>query len=184
MKLSILICHLYSRHNFLHELLIAISRQDKVCLDQAEMLINADAGVKSIGQKRNELLAAAKGEYVVFIDDDDIISPDYLTRIFKGISAQVDHIGISMTYQEDGGPESMVRCSMLHDTWGSENGVYLRTAQHVCPIKREIAIQVKYPDSSFGEDKEYSLQVNKLIHNEHLIEEPIYFYKYRKNKTA
>ncbi len=184
MKLSILIPSLYKRYHLLNMVLEGINSQNAECLEQTEVLINTDCGKKPTGTKRNELLRSASGEYVVFIDDDDLISWEYLQLIFEGIKKDVDHIGISMIYQEDGGPEKMVRCSKQYGGWGEENGVYLRTAQHVCPIKREIALQVKYPDISFGEDKAYSDQINKLIQTEHLIATPIYYYKFRTIKTV
>lgn len=182
MKLSILICTLLKRWHPLSSLLHQINA---ICADhekKIEILISSDDGVKSIGQKRNELLQSSKGEYVVFIDDDDQIGDEYFDEVFKGIDAGVDLVAIAMLYQPATGPHRMVRHSKDYTGWGEKDGVYLRTAQHVCPIKREIAIQVRYPEISFGEDREYSLQVNELIKTEYQIEEPIYFYTPSKGK--
>jgi len=182
MRLSILIPTMYSRIPFLGKLLPQIHGQREDLLRRTEVLINQDMGIKSIGQKRNELLQSATGEYVVFIDCDDEISPEYLERIFEGIRMGVDHIGIMMSYEPDNGPHKLVKCSIEHKEWGEENGVYLRGAQHVCPIKREIAILEEYPNISFGEDKKYGEAITKRIKTEYLVSEPIYFYKYRSNK--
>lgn len=184
MKLSILIPTLYTRVHYLNILLHIISAQDPQCLKETEVLMSSDGGIKSIGQKRNELLQAAKGEYLVFIDDDDEISMDYLECIFEGIMLGVDHIGIAMRYIPDNGPEKLVSCSKEHTKWGEEDGVYLRTVQHVCAIKTSIARQVSYPNTSFGEDEAYSKEITPLIQTEHLLTTPVYFYKFRSNKTV
>lgn len=138
-------------------------------------------GRESVGEKRNILLAAATGEYSIFIDDDDEITPDYLYRIFEGIQKGVDHIGIAMTYAPDNGPSKLVLCSK-DNKWCETPTAYLRGVQHVCAIKTEIARSVKYPDISFGEDKIYSELITPLVKTEHLITTPIYIYKYRSNK--
>ena len=46
-----------------------------------EIIINEDDGTKSVGQKRNEVLDKAKGKYISFIDDDDIVQSCYLSKI-------------------------------------------------------------------------------------------------------
>lgn len=176
-KLSILIPTVTDRFNFLSELLKLVYSQNPELLKKTEVLINCDSRVKTIGQKRNELLQSATGEYVVFIDDDDVISHDYLTSIFKGIDLGVDHIGITMLFAPDTGLNKLVKCSKDY-VWCEKDNIYYRSAQHVCPIKREIAKQVKFPEINFGEDNVYSKQINALIQTEYLVENIIYTYKY------
>ena len=185
MYLSILILTTYDRLNFLNQMMSYLSVQNKSLLQRTEILINCDAKVKSIGQKRNESLQSATGKYVVFIDDDDYITPNYLDEIFKGIDLGVQHIGIYGTYIPDNNhcKAAGFKCSMNY-LWDFDpvNNVYLRGPQHICVIKSEIAISVKYPEISFGEDREYSIQITPLISSEYLIDKPIYIYKYRSNK--
>ena len=183
MKLSILILSLHDRHAFLTRLLGILSLQNKECLDKTEILINLDNRKKTVGKKRNELLAMAKGEYVVFIDDDDTISDDYLLRVFEGINYGVDHIGITMLYQPDKGSHGVVKCSKDY-AWRQAGNTYYRSVQHVCPIKTDIARRFSYPEINFGEDKYYAHAVTPFIKTEHLIDTPIYFYLDRINKTV
>lgn len=182
-KLSILICTVYNRHEYLSRLLGALAKQDMGCLIRTEMLISSDNAIKPIGKKRNELLRAANGEYVASIDDDDMVSENYLEQLFVGIDKGVDHVGITMMYQPDNGPHKLVRCSKDYE-WCEKDGVYLRSVQHVCAIKASIARQVDYPEVSFGEDEAYSKQVTKLVQTEHLVMEPIYFYLFRSRKAV
>ncbi len=180
-KLSILIPSLIKRSGYLLRLMEGFRTQLNH-VNEVEILVNVDNGKKSIGQKRNELLQQATGDYVVFIDDDDEISTVYLLEIFEGIEKGVDHIGIQMMYMPDKGVSKLVKCSKDY-AWEEKDGVYLRSAQHVCAIKRSIATQVKFPEISFGEDKTWSETITKLVETEHLVSEPIYFYRYRSQKN-
>jgi glycosyltransferase involved in cell wall biosynthesis len=180
-KLSILIPTLTDRINFLTELLKLVYSQDPDLLRKTEILINADSRLKTIGQKRNELVKSATGEYVVFIDDDDSISYDYLTHLFAGINLGVDHVGIMGIYNPDNGISKPFKCSNKY-AWIEQDGVYLRGAQHICCIKKDIAEMVKYPEINFGEDAIYSQLIKQFIDTEYLINSTIYEYKYRSNK--
>lgn len=42
------------------------------------------------GGARNKGLELAKGQYIAFIDCDDIVSPDYLERLLEGMKADMD----------------------------------------------------------------------------------------------
>lgn len=181
MKLSILIPTVPDRLEYLYTLIGRINRQPAHLLNQTEILISSDNRRKSIGQKRNELIASANGEYSIFIDDDDYISDGYLIEIFKGINKVVDHVGIAMLFQPDNGAEKLVLCSKDYQ-WCEKDGIYYRGVQHVCAIKTNIARQIKYPEISFGEDSAYSKLITPLIQTEHLITTPIYYYLYRSNK--
>lgn len=182
--LSILICSLHDRQMQRNRLMSLIAQQPSDLLDRCQVLVDIDNGQTTIGAKRNRLLAASMGRYIVFIDDDDTITADYLREIFTGIDLGVDHIGVSMWYMPVGRARAWkVECSKDND-WTSRGDVYLRPPQHVCAVKRSIAIQAWFPDISFGEDRHYAEQLKELVKTEYLVPEPIYHYLYveRKNK--
>ena len=79
MKLSLLICSLVNRVDFRNELLASIDRQKKD--GDFEVLMEIDRGEESIGHKRNKLLERSQGDYVAFIDDDDIIAKTYIKKL-------------------------------------------------------------------------------------------------------
>ena len=80
MKLSILICTLPERKAYLARLLGILSPQ--VIQGKVEVLTDdTPRGVITTGQKRNNLLNRAKGKYIVFIDDDDMVPGHYVNRI-------------------------------------------------------------------------------------------------------
>lgn len=180
--LSILIPSLHNRSASREELLKALARQPFKYMSRCQVLVDIDGRQVTIGAKRNRLLAAAIGRYVTFIDDDDLVTPDYLERVFEGIDKGVDHVGVGMMFTPDHGRHHLVECSMHHE-WGMrEDGVYLRSPQHTCVVKRELALAVGFENSSFGEDRDYAERLRPLIETEHVITRPIYFYIYRRDK--
>ncbi len=181
MKLSILIPTMQNRAAMLESLMCQLRWNIGGFREGVDYEIVLHSGSETVGEKRNQLLQHASGEYSVFIDDDDEITPYYLYRIFEGIQKGVDHIGIAMTYAPDNGPSKLVLCSK-DNKWSETPAAYLRGVQHVCAIKTELARSVKYPDISFGEDKIYSELITPVVKTEHLITEPIYIYKYKSKK--
>ena len=95
MKLSILICHVPERAEKLERLMDVLRPQLN---DGVEVLIETDAREMTIGAKRNLLLEKAKGQYVCFVDDDDLVPPYYVAKILEAISKHPDCIGIRGHY--------------------------------------------------------------------------------------
>ena len=83
MKLSILIRSLYSREVMLNSLLANLYTQivKGNYYFNVEVLVNRDNKEITSGAKANELLLAAAGKYIVFIDDDDEVADNYLSLI-------------------------------------------------------------------------------------------------------
>ena len=97
--LSILVPSIPSRTVLLHRLLCILAPQ---VTPEVEILINMDSGAKTIGDKRNSLLQAAESEYVSSIDDDDLVSSDYIEQLMVGINLGVDVVSIRGLYFENG----------------------------------------------------------------------------------
>lgn len=175
MKLSILICSIFSRKNFLDRLLNVLEKQKT---DDVEILVNSDFSIKKIGEKRNELLDMAQGDYLCFIDDDDLVSDDYISSILDAIKDGPDCVGIEGIMTTNGqNPKKFIH-SLRYSKWYEKNGVYLRCPNHLSPIKSSIAKTVRFPEISHGEDKIYSEKIYSLLKKETYIDRPIYYYLY------
>lgn len=137
----------------------------------------------NIGTKRNKLLHQSKGEYIVFIDDDDEVTPNYISLIVEACKSGADCIGISGSITTNGGDKRQWHISKEYGSWytGSD-GTYYRTPNHISPVKRELALQAGFPEISFGEDAEYSRRLLPLLKTEVKIEQNIYHYKFIENK--
>lgn len=181
MKLSILICSIEDRSEQRKSLLSIFKNQIiGICDDKVELLLRIDNKEESVGAKRQTLLKNSKGEYIVFFDDDDLPSHNYVELILKAIESKPDCVGINVAMTTNG--ERPQRCchSLIYPEW--KNNVdgwdYVRNITHFNPVKRELALQVGFKDLRFGEDKEYSDAVTKLCKTEVYIEEPLFHYRY------
>jgi|688.fasta_scaffold341942_1 hypothetical protein len=103
MDLSILIATVPPRKNYLNRLLTSLQNQivNNNLQDLIEIVIYKDNFEKSLGEKRNFLIENSLGKYVVFIDDDDMVSDDYCKDIFEVIRTKdVDQISITKRWFE------------------------------------------------------------------------------------
>lgn len=149
--------------------------------DIVEVIINEDNKEISIGNKRQELLEASSGKWVVGIDSDDWISEDYLHDIVMALknNPQIDHVG----FLEDcdiNGEKSLSIFSIRHKHWAENFDGYdhIRCANPKSVILREKALMVGFEDSRFGEDRIFSEAVTSLLTSEIFIEKSLYLYRH------
>ena len=149
--------------------------------DIVEVVINEDNKEISIGKKRQELLEASSGKWVVGIDSDDWISEDYLHDIVMALknNTQIDHVG----FLEDcdiNGEKSLSIFSIRHKHWAENFDGYdhIRCANPKSVILREKALMVGFEDSRFGEDRIFSEAVTSLLTSEIFIEKSLYLYRH------
>lgn len=181
MRLSILVCTLVSRKQLLEELLIRLSSQLEA-RDNVEIVIKEDNGEMTIGDKRNLLLDEARGKYVAFVDDDDLVAPDYVDKVIKATLNEPDCCGIEGMVTFDGGVSKKFVHSIQYKNWYEHGGVYYRCPNHLSPVKTELARQVRFPGRSMGEDQDYSMRLLPLLKTEEYIEGILYYYRYRSAK--
>jgi glycosyltransferase involved in cell wall biosynthesis len=179
--LSILICTMPRRNTFFQRLMASLKPQLN---DDVELKAVSDDGKMSIGEKRNTLLDAATGEYIAFIDDDDLVSNDYVQRILEAVKTKPDCVGMEGIITFDGQGARKFVHSLRYREWFEKDGIYYRNPNHLSPVKREHAIKVKFPDINMGEDHDYSKRLLPLLSTEVYLDNPIYFYECRSNKTV
>jgi glycosyltransferase involved in cell wall biosynthesis len=174
--LSILTCTLHKRNYIFKKLCDALEEQIKF-LHQVELLANLDSGKKTIGQKRNELLCAAKGEYVAFVDDDDFISTDYISSILTAINyKKPDCCGIEGKIFLNKKLNKKFVHSIKYQNWSEENNIYYRCPNHLNPIKKKLALAVGFKNLNSGEDHDFSERIKPLLKTEVYINKCLYFY--------
>lgn len=185
MKLSILIPTLPNRKAMLEELLDSLWLQAKKhSLENLFEILTNDDSLMSIGEKRNQMLQSASGEFVVFIDDDDEVSDDYLNLILGAIKVRpdADCIGMRGYITFDGQNKKEWSISKSHKTWHELNNIYFRTPNHISPVRTEIAKKCGFPPLKDGEDYAYSIAILPYLQNEFFIDKEIYHYKYVSKK--
>lgn len=147
---------------------------------QARIVI--DAGPDRIGPKRQRMIEEARAEYVVFVDDDDLVATNYVSSIMSALQGQPDCVAISMYLKRDGvpyAPNPVFHHSLKYrknTAWSGNN----RTPHHLCPMRREIALKSRFGDKEYGEDYNFALGVLRYLKTEAVASEhPIYLYDYR-----
>ena len=127
----------------------------------------------SVGRKRQWCLDNAAGEYICFVDDDDMVASDYVDSIYPLLDG-VDYIGFRMQLYIDGAKQAPTYHSLRYDRWFNDYDGYYRNVSHLNPMKIDIARQARFGDTSYGEDREWAANVHP--ETEHYIDEPMYFY--------
>lgn len=159
---------------------------------------------KLIGDKRNDLLQAATGQYIAFVDDDDQVSINYIKLITETIRQNnyPDCISLKgvITWNGDWNTAELFEHSLRYNAyrtneqarfnlfhWVSTSTAdvkYERFPNHLSCIKAEIAKQFEFPSNNFGEDTDWATQIHNsgLIKTEGYISEVLYHYNYISNK--
>ena len=171
-KLSILIATMPSHAAHLDNLVSILRPQ---ITKEVEIITDSSMNY-NIGTKRNKLLSRASGEYIVFIDADDRVSPKYVELILNAMGA--DCIGISGYITTNGGNMKQWHISKDYGYWYEKDNVFYRTPNHISPVRRELALQAGFPEVTRGEDAEYSRRLFPLLQSENKIGGNIYHYDY------
>lgn len=186
MKLSILIPTVASRKNELSRLLSVLNPQITKFHDLVELKIDDSAHPITTGRKRNSLLQKSTGQYVVYIDDDDMVPTYYVQEMLTACSTNADCVAINGVMTTDGKNRTRWLLSKKYENRSiTEIGetILLRKTNHITAVRRELAIKVGFPDKSHAEDKYYSDRVATLCQTETVIQLPMYHYQYcSKNK--
>ena len=173
-RLSILICSLTSRNEKLVRLLDKFTEQ---LTNEVEVIHYIDNGEISIGAKRNELLEMASGEYCAFVDDDDMVSDDYVSKVLAAVESKPDCASLTGIIYFPNGASRMFDHSIEHDGWFTgQDGNFYRTPNHLNPIKTEVVKRFGFKDMNSGEDFEFSNRIRWALHKEVKIPGEIYYY--------
>ena len=182
--LSILILTLPTRINSYSELIKSLNQQviENNLINKVQILSFCDTKEISVGEKRNILLNQSCGKYICFIDDDDVVASNYLISIINAIQSNADVITFCGNYVENNQIIPFT-ISMMHRGNFNHPNMFYRLPNHLCPVKREIALQSMFTDKNFGEDSDYSERINSRLTNEFHIQDKLYFYMYDSNNS-
>lgn len=200
-KLSILIPTIVGREDALSRLLNSIDSNGEltnsgligyglnvIVYGGVQYVLWKDNREMSVGEKRNKLLEKAAGEYVAFIDDDDIVSENYVKLLLDAAETDCDCANLKGLYSVNGVNDGIFEHSIRYEKWRTNlNGLEVKYERFPTPlnmIKSSIAKQFKFPEKNHGEDHDWSKQIHEssLLKTEHYIPEIIYYYKYISNK--
>ena len=186
MKFSILILNVPSRFEQAARLYNKLLAQ--VGALPVEILMLTDNKKRTIGDKRNDLVVASRGEYLAFIDDDDDVGEDYVGDILKAIEFNPDVIVFNEQATLNGENPFVVRPGIeyVNEPCKKVNGKWIdirRRPWHWCVWKSSIAKTERVPDSSWGEDVLWVERLFPKVKVQHRIDKILRFYRYDKTKS-
>lgn len=178
---SICIPTVPSRKEKLNKLLQKIDETTPVRYrHRIEILVNEDNMIKTVGTKRNELVQQAKGKYISFVDDDDLVSDTYISKICEKLNKEIyDGIAFWGLYYINDNPVMIFNHAQKNNGHFKDKlGRQHRPLNHLNPVRTEIAKQIMYPDKNLNEDSDYCdrLLQSGLIKTEYSFEEIMYHY--------
>jgi len=188
MKLSILVCSTHNRYNtflpkILDQLFGQLKKLDPEQQKQVEILTLIDNKTIMLGTKRNNLIDISKGDYVVFVDDDDRVADDYISSILEATEKEPDVITFIASVSINGETPKPCHYSSMYDADYNEPDRYHRLPNHIMCVKREHAEATPFKPILYGEDSDYSKRLKPLLNTEFHIGKTLYFYDYNIETT-
>jgi hypothetical protein len=180
---DILITSIPHRHRTLCELLAALDVQIQPGVG---VRIWRDNLEHSYGEKCGQLTRSSPAEYVSFVDDDDMVAPDFVARVMDALRKEPDYVGFPVRYTQNGVPVVPVEHSLRHGGWGSADAgrVLVRDITQFNPIKRELALLGEWEGGNGAECRwGDGVRATGLCNREIWIPEPMYYYRENLNDT-
>jgi glycosyltransferase involved in cell wall biosynthesis len=146
-----------------------------------EILGLYDNKKRSIGAKRNALLELAQGDYIVFIDDDDIVANDYVKIVLEVINANpdADCITYNIISIEDNQLEIHCTYDVNFDYESDRNaGWWKGKPTHTHLWRASLVKSQKFPDQNVGEDYSWIAKVCPLVKKQVNIDKVLYWYRF------
>jgi hypothetical protein len=183
---SILIATQPSRATYLRRLLAVLAPQ--VLLDPSvkglvKIVVRTSDPILGLGDNRQIMREEAQGVYSNFVDDDDLVAPDYVAQIVTLLDG-VDYVSYDFQEYADGVPRPPTHVSLHHGPWHQDKTGLWRDIVHFCPIKTALALAAPM-EGGYGEDQRWTDKMRALgiVKTEHHIDAPIHFLYFRSRKA-
>lgn len=150
-----------------------------------EHLVLFDNRSRSIGLKRQACLEVARGRYVAFVDDDDDVADNYVAALLDAIAqGQPDVITFEQRVIIN---DDEAQCSFglnQPDEPFVPDTTFRRGPWHVCAWKRDLVKECVFPDHSYGEDLQWSLQARRRVRTAVHVPQVLHTYRHHAATTA
>lgn len=154
-----------------------------------EHLVLYDNRARSIGMKRQALLNSARGDFIAFVDDDDDVSKDYVTRLIEAIieHPEADVITFDQAAIYNRKPFTVhfqigaKDDKLLLD--GPDHQRITRGPWHVCAWRRSKIRHCQFLDTNYGEDAAWVAQARQHVTRAHHIDAILHTYRHDASTT-
>ena len=186
MKLSILICTLpepFRDRDYISNLARKLTFQ--AANKPVELLYLGDNKSKTVSEKRNILLDIASGKRITFVDDDDMVTDNYVSKLLEYCELDYDCISIGVKMTNNTIDEKTYDYTFKKNINMRRNGVKIagRMPDHLCLWKKSVAQRVKFEEKNLGEDHGWAEQQLLKGYTFHDTKEVLYHYDFRQDVT-
>jgi glycosyltransferase involved in cell wall biosynthesis len=181
--LSVLIPSVPERFRKLQTVYINLLNQSEG--KSVEIIVLLENKKRTTGAKRNTLVEQAQGQYVVFVDDDDDVEPNYISELYTCIQQNpnadciVFDVGVYSHNIFNRTCKYGKEYEHTHD-----NQFFYRKPNHLMCFAKKLAIQYKFKDISLGEDTAWANEISPAIKSQIRINKVLYKYKYIKKPRS
>lgn len=174
---DILICSIEERWALLASLLMVLARQ---VVPGVGVHVFVDNLTMKVGDKRQVLVESSKARYISFIDDDDMVAPNYVSAIREALRKTPDQVGFKVLWTTDGMPCLPVYHSLVHGGWDDAHNALYRDISHLNPIKRRLAKRIPFGGGNY-EDRRWvdGMRALGCVKREVFIDEELYHYRFK-----
>jgi len=120
-------------------------------------------GQPGLPEIRQQLVEAVDTDYLSFIDDDDMVPPDFVHEVMTALESRPDYVGFQVRYYADGQDRGQVDHSLRHGGWAEERNPYrlIRDISHLNPMRSEVAKAADFRVAKRGqvEDRPWVAQI-------------------------
>lgn len=139
---------------------------------------------------RQELLNSARGEFVSFVDDDDLVSEDFVAAVLRALQAQpdADYVAFRHAYYQRGRLYPLpVVTGLQYSGWYNTSDALVRDITCINPVRTELARQAGFerPAGRY-EDRGYvqALRPRLADRKQAVIEKVLYHYYHDPSDSA
>jgi glycosyltransferase involved in cell wall biosynthesis len=146
-----------------------------------------DNKARNLSEKRNSMIAAAKGKFIAFVDDDDEVDPDYVDALLQAIRFNQDaHCVVFDVMVHGYDPEPKLCKYGIEYKDQNAADAYYRLPNHVMAYRTEISRRHLYRKdrSGINEDFEWAVRASKDVVQQTRVKKVLYHYKYDPKQTT
>lgn len=170
---------------------------------QVKVVAWLNAGTPRLAELRDRMLLHADealgSRYVSFVDDDDVLAPDFVDEIVIALGQGADHVGFPINYFKDGARSYPVEHSLRYPRWATIrlsparfDYKLVRDFTHIDPMRTKWARAGRFAlaDPHVAEDRVWCRQLRAAGFARHAgatevyIDKPLYTYLWTPAESA
>lgn len=185
---TILVPTLGERHDLFARLMRSLLPQLDAHEGRVQVVGWWNNGSPSLPKIRQTMVNSAGSDYVSFIDDDDLVSHDYVNAITEALRVRPDYVGFEVQCYSDGHPIAIAQHSLKFRRWRNLPGRFERDISHINPILTSVARRADFTLARRGgaEDRIWADQIRraKWLRREVFVPRIMYHYLYSTSTDA